>query len=440
MTSATFIKMRVDSAEQFKESVSEPTPNTKLYITYGRTTPWTDDNTPPAANTSVATEYEVWQHMIGGKKLLGYDMCHVIPRFDWANNTTYVAYDNLNPNLHDGQTQFYIMTSDYNVYKCIANNNGSASTVEPKAINPGSITATSDGYIWKYMYSISDSDQLRFMTDQYIPIRTLSIDDGSLQWKVQDNTTEGAIYSIVVENGGSNYSNSSNLVINVSGDGASATATGNINVSTNTISSITMTDYGIGYTYASVSISGGGGSNATGRAIISPPKGHGINALYELGGAYLMINLQLKGIEEGYLKATNDFRQIAILKDPLDRAGNVMSNLRFSQSYTFNLDGTGNYVEDEIVYQGPTLGTAFFRGTILSWDAANSKAVVINTSGTPAAQSLTGASSSTVRYLSLPIVEKELSPYSGQLLYVDNIRPITRATDQTEDFKIVLKF
>jgi hypothetical protein len=36
--------------------------------------------------------------------------------------------------------------------------------------------------------------------------------------------------------------------------------------------------------------------------------------------------------------------------------------------------------------------------------------------------------------------ERSLEPYSGNLLYIDNTTPIQRADDQTEDFKIVVRF
>ena len=50
MSSATFIDLRVNNAQQFKESVSEPTPNTKLYMTIGRSMPWANDLAPNVAN------------------------------------------------------------------------------------------------------------------------------------------------------------------------------------------------------------------------------------------------------------------------------------------------------------------------------------------------------------------------------------------------------
>jgi hypothetical protein len=153
-----------------------------------------------------------------------------------------------------------------------------------------------------------------------------------------------------------------------------------------------------------------------------------------------MFNLKLRDTEEGILSATNDFRQISIIKDPLAADGtNAFSNVAFSQSYKLTTQGSGDYTQDEFVYQGASLSAAVFSGQILSWDSTNAVATIINTVGTPTSRSLVGANSFTSRFVSTS-VSRELSPRSGQVMYVDNFTPITRSSDQTEDFKIVLKF
>jgi hypothetical protein len=48
MTSATSNKMRVNNAEQFLDSVSEPAFVT-LYLSYGKVTPWCNEAAPPQA-------------------------------------------------------------------------------------------------------------------------------------------------------------------------------------------------------------------------------------------------------------------------------------------------------------------------------------------------------------------------------------------------------
>lgn len=437
MSSSTSIKMRINNAEQFLESVSEPS-FTTLYLSYGKVDAWANEASPDQANTSTASENEVWYNMIGGKRIYGNDMCLVAPRYDWTANTKYYAYDHMEANLYS--KNFYVVTQDFNVYKCIANNYSANSTVEPTAVNPESVTQTADGYVWKYMFTIQDSDQIRFTTNDYIPIRKYTIDNGTLQWRVQEAAVEGGIYDIRVTDGGTGYTNVSNIIVSISGDGTSATATANINTISQTVTSISMTDYGENYTFANVSISGGGGSGANLRAIISPVGGHGADPVYEIGASKIMMNPTLRFTEEGVLPATNDFRQISIVKDAkVANGSNVYTEGAFRQSYVITTVGSGDYNQDEIVYQGASVSEAIFSGKLLSWDSTNGVAEIINTKGTPTAQALIGVGSSTSRFVSL-IVDKDLKDRSGQILYINNIEAITRSSDQTEDFKIVVKF
>ena len=117
-TSASFIDLRINNAEQLKESVSEPA-NNRIYLTFGKTDGWANDAAPPSANATVATFNEIWFNMIGGKLITGNDIRHVIPRHDWTPETVYTAYDHMNENMYN--EKFYVVNSDYSVYKCIAN-------------------------------------------------------------------------------------------------------------------------------------------------------------------------------------------------------------------------------------------------------------------------------------------------------------------------------
>ena len=441
MSSSTFIDLRVNNAEQFKNSVTG-TPNTKMFLVFGKIDSWANDLSPDIANTSMNMMYEVWDNMIGGKRILGGDMYHVIPRHNWSSNTVYTAYDDKSTTLYDSNTIFYVMNSTYSVYKCIANNYGKVSTIEPTSVNPEIVSTTGDGYSWKYMYTVSDSEKLRFVTDAYIPVKTLTGDDGSLQWQVQNTAISGAINNIVVTNSGNNYTNVSNISIVITGDGSSASAIPTVNTTTNTISSIVITDSGKNYTYATVSITDKGlGAGANARAIISPFNGHGTNPVYELGGKNILIDAKLRYTEEGVLPVGNDYRQIAILKDPYYyNTGILASNLAFVQALTLVCDGVGDFQPDEIVYQGTNFAQSSFSGRVVSWDSTTSKLLLINTKGTPTiSQSVIGVTSFTTRVVT-NYTNGTMKKFSGRLLYVDNIKPITRATDQIENFQILLKF
>lgn len=437
---ATFVDLKVNAAEQFKESVSESDANTNLFLTFGKVAAWANEASPDTANTCVATVREIWSNMIGGKKILGGDMHHVIPRIDWTANTVYTAYDDMLPGLCE--TNFYAMNSDYSVYKCISNNRGALSTVEPTSVNPAITSSTSDGYVWKYLYTVSDAEKLRFTTDGYMPVKTLMADDGSLQWQVQSEAEDGTIDAIYLSNVGIGYANSSNITISISGDGQDAAAQATVNTTTNTISSIIITNPGTDYTYATVTITdAGSGAYAAGRAIISPPGGHGSNPLYELCGRNIMINAKFRYDEDGVFPTTNDFRQIALVKDPISAlTSNVATNTAFFQAFSLITSGTGSYAQDEIVYQGASPSSYTFKGRVVSWNATTGQIKIINTDGEPtAALSLVGVTSTTSRTVS-SVTHGVMEPRTGRVLFVDNIEPVTRSDDQIEDFRIVVKF
>ena len=444
MVSVFSENLRVFNAEQFKESVSEAANNT-FYFTIGKGTAWANDAAPRQANSSVAMMHEIYQNMIGAKKIFNSDISHVTERYDWVANTSYAAYDHCLCSLilFNSNTNFYVVTDDYNVYKCLANNNSSNSTVKPTSTVTDAVFQTSDGYTWKYMYSISASEQLRFTTDEYIPVKTLVQDDETLQWDVQQNAVDGAIDVIEIVDGGSNYANANTITLTISGDGNDAAATAQVNTSTNTISSIVVTNPGSGYTYADITVtdSTANGTGAVLRAVISPPGGHGSDPLRELGGSKLLINMRLLDDEDGYLPVTNEYRQVAIIQDPyIYNTSNVASNTVVSQYTTLTLNGISvDYHEDEIVYQGASVATATFSATVLEWDSGNSIIKLTNASGTPTTDLLIGNTSTASRFVD-SVTNPDLEIYSGKLIYTNNIVPISRAADQTEDFKIVLKF
>lgn len=433
--------LQVFNAKQFKESVSE-TSSSNVYLTFGRCFAWSNDASPFMANTSVLSHYDVWTNMIGGKKVTGNDIRHCIPRFNWATGTVYYAYNDLTDSrtLKNSNTQFYVVTDDWNVYKCLANNYGATSTYKPTSISTTTDFQTADGYVWKYMYTVSAEERLRFVTNNYIPVKTLNANEGSLQWAVQNNAISGAIHSILLTNFGSNYT-ANDIYITITGDGQDANAYAIRNVTANTISTIVIDNKGINYTYANVLISSATGSAAAGRAIISPPGGHGSDPLIELGGSNLIINQQFKNDENGKFPITNEYRQLCLIEEPkIYNSSNSISNTVVSQTTLLSLNGTSaEYVEDEFVYQGTTFATATFSARVVEWNSSNNTLRVTNTRGLPTSQLVLGATSGAGRFLS-SVTYPDMQPYSGNLLYIDNVTPISRTSDQTEDFKIILNF
>lgn len=443
MVAVYFKNLQIFGAEQFKEAVSEQS-RSHLYLTIGRSFAWANDAAPPQANSSVTSATEVWNNMIASKLITGFDVAHVIPRYNWTSNTSYASYDHCacSINLFDSNSNFYIVTSQWNVYKCISNNRSSLSTVMPTSLATNSTTTEVDGYVWRYMYTVSPSDRLKFTTPEYIPVKTLSIDDNSLQWHVQQNAVDGAIEAIRILNVGNNYSNANSITITITGDGRDAAAIAQVNTASNTISNIIMTNPGRDYSYANVTItSSGSGANASLRAIMSPPGGHGSDPLRELGGSYILLNPRLTGSESGIIQTLNDYRQIAIVKDPYIFGTTAFaSNTVLSQLTTLSVNGVSNeYIVDELVYQGQSFQSSTFSGRVVVWESANNIIRLSNVQGIPTTELLIGQSSGANRFVD-SVTNPGLKRLSGQLLYIDNVAPIQRDVDQIEDFKIVLKF
>jgi hypothetical protein len=117
-----------------------------------------------------------------------------------------------------------------------------------------------------------------------------------------------------------------------------------------------------------------------------------------------------------------------------------MSNTAVSQLTKITLNGSSvDYIEDEVVYQGLSLAASTFSGNVVEWDSANNILKLSNIRGTPSSELVNGVTSTASRFLS-SVETSEMKRYTGNLLYINNISPIQRSSDQVEDFKIILKF
>lgn len=193
---------KVSSAVQFKESLTEPA-NTLLYLYYGNHIPFADDNDPPDFEESIDNiHYKTYRNMIGGKQVTDSDVVHMVKRTDWANNTLYTMYSDTATHLDD--ENFFVVVeegSSYNVFKCLDNNYGANSTQQPSltetSANDTVYITTSDGYQWKYMYTIPTATWDKFATAGFIPV--VANND------VVNNAIDGSIQVIKVTDGGNSY-------------------------------------------------------------------------------------------------------------------------------------------------------------------------------------------------------------------------------------------
>lgn len=232
-----------DSARSVLVNILEKVPDRNHYLFVGKPFGWdttttsTNTNTYGELNPEPPIDHEeytarVWDEMLGLKKVNRGDVSLVIPRSDWRPNTVYAPFDDKDPDLYhqptttriENQTptkragNFYVLTRLMDLFICVDNNNGAVSVEEPtrpptsgpnSSLN-GRITL-GDGYVWQYITSIGPGDAVKFLTDSWIPVRTIP-DNSNIehpQEDVQANAIPGELLRVAVESDGQtgNFSN-----------------------------------------------------------------------------------------------------------------------------------------------------------------------------------------------------------------------------------------
>ena len=201
--------------------------NDYYYFFVSRTQEWADEEDPEQPIDSVSYSNTSHRNMLFVKRIQANDAVLMAPRHNWARGTVYDQYDdaygetdaNDDPiTSHSGVSTltaslFYVVTDDFNVYKCISNGENSESTVKPTGTDTNTFE-TSDGYIWKFMFRIEAGDVTKFLTATHIPVRKMA-GLGEPQFDVN-----GFIDNVSVTSGGAGYSAAPYVVIQ--GDGKTA--------------------------------------------------------------------------------------------------------------------------------------------------------------------------------------------------------------------------
>ena len=491
-------KFRLHNADQFEESFTESA-NSTYYLFIGKSTPYTSgtsggsDSSPPTPVDGPSDEFFSWDDMLAAKKITSSEIQRVIPRRNWANSTKFDMYrpdysasvtaTSGATNLYD--STFYFMTSDFRVYKVLDNNGGTAySGTEPTSTSNAPFSL--GGYVLQYMYSLTSAQINSFLTADFMPVATDTTVSGA--------ATDGAIDSLIVT-GGSGYTNGTYYAA-VYGDGTSqGTSSGaivRITVSGNTIQAFGLTAgtdttihaAGSGYTFGTVNLASGytfsdaalssasaiGGSGGSISVVIGPKGGHGFNAVQELGGHYVMLGTTLTGAEGDDITTGNDFRKIGLVVDPNTYGTSSVASITTARmTYALKLTSqSGTFDADEKISQASTGAI----GKVVEWDSTNSILYYsqerfgdYGTNGTTGAyvafsgaNAVTGATSSatgtpdanadaavtlaggnTITFTD-GYANPELDADSGNIIYLENRKPISRSDDQIEDIKVIVEF
>lgn len=194
-------KLKTAAVTQFIEDIG----NSNYYVFIGNHIPFPGGDTQiPQPNNSVeCLDVDVYKNMIAAKRIMKDDAAILIRRYNWRANEIYVPYDHTNGDLFS--EPFYVVTDDvseYHVFKCLYNNNGALSTEQPNFSDTSPVDdyyETSDGYQWKYMYTVQKSIFDRFANKDYIPV--------VYDENVSGNARPGTIDVIQVLSPGQKYNN-----------------------------------------------------------------------------------------------------------------------------------------------------------------------------------------------------------------------------------------
>jgi hypothetical protein len=562
-----------DSVVGLKDAIGGHTQDRNHYLFVGKPTVWGDGSQndelyPVAPQDTMEEEARIWDEMLGLKKITETTASLVVPRFDWdsSGKTVYAVFDDKDPNLHRQPTperageesirnlyagSFYALTDEFDVFVCLENGNNSPSTEKPVRKTPVTDLvdySDIDGYVWKYITRIKQSDIVRFLTDSWIPVKTLTKNDnsGSYQWEVQEDATPGAVLSFVVEAQGSgfvrthsgkltgptniseggvvkgqanlsaltggaqpsgsvgHYSGCEIHIVSGDGqgsvykiesyDGAKITLTsswktdsnGVLEVSSNSeyqilpelrlesngtspvkakpiltgdkVSRVLVLSGGSNATYVKATlVNSAGGTGARVRAVLSPVKGLGKDPEKDLGAFFVMLNAKLQYSEgAGDFPINNDYRQIGIIRNVKNNEDGKLAtkatliatkkllltgissgnNGLFRSDELISMeDASGNIIKVKVLDYIPS--TTVLSEGALTYIQTPETGYGIITSGLLVTGETSGCEA-TIKPSG--VVSEEIKKFEGEILYLENRRPVLRSSDQVEDIKAIIEF
>lgn len=206
MSTSIQTNFNISAANAFIDDFSAT--KNSYYLMISKPSVWPNDNTPPLSCDNTKDKVTTWNESIAAKKMTSKNVRLVTNRYDWTNDRTYSRYSDSEEIFKSNTYQtnpFYVLTSDYRVYKCISNG-PAGSTVEPNHTNTHLQTPNADGYVWQFMYQLSEED-FDFLTDDYMPVSVAGSTEkiGTIEYlqrESQENAKPGGISHIELHQGG----------------------------------------------------------------------------------------------------------------------------------------------------------------------------------------------------------------------------------------------
>ncbi len=525
-------QFRILNANNFVESVentnnsyyvfiglSNPVGSPSGLVGYGRTSDWNSSNKTPAPVDSFSYRAHSGDTMMFGKKISSANIRRIIRRVDWTSGSRYEIYrddysaTNQSPltkanRLYDAN--YYVLNSDFKVYVCIDNGSsgtnvlGNVSQDEPTFtdLEPSKAGNSGDGYLWKYLFTVSPSDIIKFDSTEFITVpnnwdTSTDAQIRSVRENGNSNVNNNQLKHIYIENAGTGYANGLGQEVDIIGDGSGAKA--RIDVVNGKITDATVSAGGKGYSYALVDL-GTLNSNvsATGRAklipIIPPGLGHGADVYTELGTDKVIIYARFDDSTKDFPVDTK-FAQVGVVKNPTKVGTDIIySDSTYSslQAVKFTtVDKTPEVGEEinQVLTVAPNAGKVasgfiasfdketkvlkYFRDRSLHFNKSSydqTDYTGISTTGriyqfesSATANVIKGKKSDFSGTVSINfsgittnptgnklinlgtnfnsgLSDSEINKGSGEIIYLDNRPQIVRNSRQKEDIKIILEF
>ena len=512
-------QFRILNASNFVDSIDSA--NNSYYITvglpnpainaYGRSTTW--NTNPPTPTDSISSNAHSGDVVLYGKRITGANVRRIVRKLDWVAGNRYEMYrhdyDINSPapitnasRLYDAN--YYVMNEDYRVYICIENgssgNNlkGNVSLDQPTFtdLEPSRAGDSGDGYIWKYLYTITPSDIIKFDSTEYITVPndwSTSTDTQirSIRESADSSLNDNQIRTVYIAAEGANYANGLGQEFDLIGDGTGGKV--RVDVEGGKITNTTVVSGGKDYSYAFVDL-GSINSNTTGTSanlvpIIPPSKGHGFDVYKELGTDRVLVYARFDDSTKDFPVDTS-FAQVSIVKNPTKvGTSDIYTENTFSGLFSLKLDDSslsGKPKVGEEIVQILSVGKA--RGYVASWDdetkvlkyftdrslfinqttqdtqdytgiTTNGRSYSFNSNGgtiNGQVSNFTGSIDSAfsgittnpsgTKLINLGvdftngIAVPEINKGSGEIIYLDNRSSIARNPRQKEDLKIILEF
>jgi len=339
-----------------------------IRVGFGRTTKWNDEGATPAPVDSFSYRAHVGDTMSFGRKVSSANIRRIIRRVDWVQGQRYEIYrddysaSNQSPltksnRLYDAN--YYVLNSDFKVYICIDNGSsgtnelGNVSQDEPTFtdLEPSKAGNSGDGFIWKYLFTISPSDIVKFDSTEYItvPNNWATSTDSQIRAVRENgdsNVNNNQIKHVYIENAGANYTTGNGFEVDILGDGTGGRA--RVDIVDQKISNVTVSSGGKGYSYGLIDLDklrvGGANHSDADKAklvpIIPPKLGHGSDIYTELGTDKVIVYARFDDSTNDFPIDTQ-FAQVGIVKNPTKiGTTNIFTEQTFTTLHGIKFDPT----------------------------------------------------------------------------------------------------